>query len=118
MLRMMCKSKINRAKITKSDLHYSGSIGIDRLLLEASNILPNEVVQVLNVNNGERFETYVIEEPKGSGTIALYGPATYKGKIGDLIIILSYCMMEDKETRSIKPKIVSVDDKNKAIKKS
>jgi aspartate 1-decarboxylase len=117
MLRIMCKSKINRAKVTKRELHYSGSIGIDKALLEASNILPNEMVQVLNVNNGSRFETYVIEEPKGSGTIALYGPAVYQGKEGDLVIIISYCMVEEKETRSMTPKMISVDSRNAAIKK-
>lgn len=117
MLRIMCKSKIHRARITKKELHYGGSIGIDKALLEASNILPNEIVQVVNLNNGSRFETYVIEEPKGSGTIALYGPATYKGEIGDLVIIISYCMVEEKETRSIKPKVILVDNENRFVKK-
>jgi len=117
MLRIMCKSKINRAKITKKELHYCGSIGIDKLLLEASNILPNEMVQVLNLNNGSRFNTYVIEEPKGSGTIALYGPAAYKGEIGDKVIIISYCMVEEKETRSITPKFITIDEDNKALKR-
>ncbi len=117
MLRIMCKSKIHRARITKKELHYGGSIGIDKALLEASNILPNEIVQVVNLNNGSRLETYVIEEPKGSGTIALYGPATYKGEIGDLVIIISYCMVEEKETRSIKPKVILVDNENRFVKK-
>ena len=116
MFRMMCKSKINRAKITKKELHYSGSIGIDKALLEASDILPNEKVHVLNLNNGSRFETYVIEEAKGSGAIALYGPATYLGAEGDLVIILSYCMVEEKETRFIIPRIVTVDGENRAVK--
>ena len=88
MLRVMCKGKIHRATVTKKDLHYGGSMGIDKGLLEASNILPNEMVQVLNLNNGERFETYIVEEPKDSGMIALYGPATYRGEIGDLVIIV------------------------------
>ena len=117
MLRMMCKSKIHRAKITKKDLHYGGSIGIDKALLDASNMLPNEVVQVLNINNGSRFETYIVEEPKGSGTIAFYGPAAYKGEIGDLVIIISYCMVEEKETRSIRPKIILAEGENRAVKK-
>lgn len=112
----MCKSKIHRAKITKRDLHYGGSIGIDEDLLEASNMLPNEMVQVLNINNGERFETYIIAEEKGSGTIALYGPATYKGNEGDLIVIISYCMLDEKETRSLTPKVVKVDGNNKLVK--
>ena len=118
MLRIMCKSKIHRAKITKKDLHYSGSIGIDKALLEASNMLPNEKVQVLNLNNASRFETYVIEEPKNSGTISLYGPATYHGEIGDMVIIISYCMVEEKETRSMTPKVVLIDSENRAIKKN
>ncbi|MBL7069585.1 MAG: aspartate 1-decarboxylase [Candidatus Omnitrophica bacterium] len=117
MLRIMCKSKISRAKITKKELHYSGSIGIDKSLLEVSNMLPNEMVQVLNLNNGARFNTYIVEEPKGSGTIALYGPATYKGEIGDKVIIISYCMVEEKETRSITPKFITADEENRAVKK-
>jgi aspartate 1-decarboxylase len=117
MLRVMCKSKIHRATITKKDLDYGGSIGIDKALLEASNILPNELVQVVNLNNGARFETYVIEEPKNSGVIALYGPATYQGQIGDLVIIISYCLIEEKETRSVTSKVVLVDEKNRVIKK-
>ena len=114
---MMCKSKIHRARITKRDLHYSGSIGIDKTLLEASNILPNELVQVVNLNNGSRFETYAIEEPKGSGRIALYGPAVYQGRVGDLVIIISYSIFEEKEARAIKPKIVLVSKGNKIVKK-
>lgn len=117
MLRIMCKSKIHRAKITKKNLHYGGSIGIDKALLEASNILPNEMVQVVNLNNGSRFETFIIGEPKNSGTIALYGPATYQGEIGNLVIIISYCMVEEKETRSMTPKVILVDSENKVIKK-
>lgn len=117
MFRMMCKSKIHRATITKCDLHYEGSIGIDKALLEASNMLPNEMVQVLNVNNGERFETYIIEEPKDSGTIALYGPATHKGSVGDMVVIISYGIFEEKETRSITTKVVLVDGKNRIEKR-
>ena len=111
--RKMCKSKIHRAKITKKDLHYEGSIGIDKALMEASAIYPNESVQVLNVASGARFETYVIEEPKHSGTISLYGPAAHLGEIGDLIIIISYSLVEEKETRSVRPKVVHVDEDNK-----
>jgi len=117
MFRVMCKSKIHRAAITKKDLHYSGSIGVDKTLLEASDILPNEMVQVLNLNNGERFETYIVEEAAGSGTIALYGPATYRGAIGDLVIIISYGMFDEKETRSNVSKVVLVDGKNKIVEK-
>ena len=116
MLRILCKSKIHKATITKRDLHYGGSIGIDKALLDASNLLPNEMVQVLNLNNGARFQTYVIEEPNGSGTIALYGPAAYQGKIGDIVIIISYCLVEEKESRSHTPKKITVDKDNKVLK--
>ena len=112
MLRLMCKSKIHRAKITKVDLHYEGSIGIDKDLLRASNIYPSEIVQVVNINNGSRFETYVIEEPSGSGTIGLYGAAAHLGKTGDLVIILSNCLVDDKNAKSLKITAVKVDGKN------
>lgn len=111
----MCKSKIHRATLTKVDLHYEGSIGIDKNLLEASDIYPGEVVQVLNVNNGNRFETYAFEEKAGSGVIGLYGAAAHLGKIGDLVIILSNCLMEEKKAKRLKLKRVLVDHKN-AIK--
>lgn len=115
MLRIMCKSKIHRATITKVDLHYEGSIGIDKDLLEASDIYPGEIVQVVNVNNGNRFETYAFEEKAGSGVIGLYGAAAHLGKIGDLVIILSNCLMEEKQARALKMKRVLVDHNN-AIK--
>lgn len=109
----MCKSKIHRARITKVDLHYEGSIGIDKDLLKASNIYPNEIVQVVNINNGSRFETYVIEEPAGSGAIGLYGAAAHLGKVGDLIIILSYGLMDDANAKGVKITAVKVDKNNK-----
>jgi aspartate 1-decarboxylase len=113
MLRIMCKSKIHRATITRSDLHYNGSIGIDKNLLKASNIYPGEIVQVVNINNGARFETYAIEEPAGSGTIGLYGAAAHLGKPGDLVIILSYGLVDDAEAKSIKLIAIKVDNRNK-----
>jgi L-aspartate-alpha-decarboxylase len=113
MLRIMCKSKIHRATITKSELHYNGSIGIDKKLLKASNIYPSEIVQVVNINNGARFETYAIEEPAGSGTIGLYGAAAHMGKPGDLIIILSYGFIDDIKAKDIKLVTIKVDNKNK-----
>ncbi|MBI5143538.1 MAG: aspartate 1-decarboxylase [Candidatus Omnitrophica bacterium] len=116
MLRIMCKSKIHRARITKVDLHYEGSIGIDKKLLKASDILPNEIVQVVNINSGTRFETYVIEEPAGSGAVALYGAAAHLGKIGDLVIIFSYGMMDDKRSKAIKLKVLRVDSMNRILK--
>ena len=117
MLRIMCKSKIHRARITKTDLHYEGSIGIDKDLLKASDIYPNEIVQVVNINNGARFETYAIEEPSGSGTIGLYGAAAHLGKPRDIVIILSYGLVEDTEAKNKKLIAVKVDDDNR-IKKA
>lgn len=113
MLRIMCKSKIHRATITKSDLHYNGSIGIDKKLLSASNIYPNEIVQVVNINNGARFETYAMEEPAGSGTIGLYGAAAHLGDPGDIVIILSYGLIDDTEAKGAKLTVIKVNDKNK-----
>lgn len=113
MLRIMCKSKIHRATITKVDLHYEGSIGIDKKLLKAANIFPGEIVQVVNVNNGARFETYAFEEKAGSGTIGLYGAAAHLGKAGDLVIILSNCLVEDAKASAMKLKPVYVDADNR-----
>ena len=112
----MCKSKIHRAKITKVDLHYEGSIGIDNDLLKASNIYPNEIVQVVNINNGSRFETYVIEESAGQGAIGLYGAAAHLGKVGDLVIILSYGLLDDIHAKRMKLTSVKVDENNKIRK--
>ena len=112
----MCKSKIHRVRITKADLHYEGSLGIDKLLMKAADIYPGEIVQVVNINNGARFETYAIEEEAGSGSIGLYGAAAHLGKAGDLVIILSYGMAEDKDSRAMKMKVVKVDSRNR-IKK-
>ena len=113
----MCKSKIHRAKITKVDLHYEGSIGIDKNLLQKADICPGEIVQVVNINNGSRFETYAIEEPANSGNIGLYGAAAHMGKTGDLIIILSNCLMEDGKAKDLKMKVVRVDSKNTIVNK-
>ncbi len=116
MLITMRKAKIHKARITKRELNYQGSIGIDKKLLSAGEILPNEKVQVVNLNNGERFETYCIEEKENSGIIALYGPAARLGEIGDTIIIISYALMEPSEAKKPKPKTVYVDKNNKIIK--
>ena len=116
MLRTMCKSKIHRARVTKKDLNYHGSIGIDKKLLAAADILPNEKVQVVNLNNGVRFETYCIEEKAGSGTIAFYGPAARSGATGDIVIIISYGMADTKEAKNLRVKVVHVDKNNKTVK--
>jgi len=116
MFRLMCKSKIHRATITKVDIHYEGSIGIDKVLLKKANIYPGEIVQVLNITNAARFETYAIEEKAGSGTIGLYGAAAHLGKPGDLVIILSYGIIPDAQARKIKLSPVLVDSDNKPKK--
>ncbi len=108
MFRFMCKSKIHRAKITGSVLHYEGSIGLDEELLEKADILPGELVQVLNLNNGERFETYTIAEKRGSGAVILYGPAARRGEIGDLVMVISYVLAEGK----VEPILVTLDYRN------
>ena len=113
MIRTFLKSKIHRATVTEVDLNYEGSLGIDADLMKAANILPYELVQVYNINNGERFETYVIEEAPGSGTIALKGAAARKGAQGDLIIITCYTTIDDKNLREFEPAIILVDKNNK-----
>lgn len=117
MLRTMCKSKIHRATVTDANLKYKGSITIDAKLLEAADILPGERVQIVNLNNGSRVETYVMEGRAGSGTICMNGAAARWAAMGDNVIIISYAMMETKEARSHKPKIILVDEHNR-IKKT
>lgn len=116
MIRLLCKSKINYATITNKNIKYAGSIEVDRKLMESADILPNEIVLVVNVSTGTRFETYVIEGKENSGVIGLKGGAARLGEIGDKVIILSYCYLDDEEARKHKPRIIKVDEKNK-IKK-
>ena len=115
MHRTMCKSKIHRATLTGANLHYEGSIGIDKNLLKAADIYPGEIVQVVNINNGERFETYVIEGPAGSGTLCLNGAAARLAVPGDLVIIIAYGGFAEAELKSYKPKIVHVDEQNRML---
>ena len=103
------------AVLTKEELNYEGSIGIDNSLLLKSNMIPGERVQVLNFNNGQRFETYIIEEKENSGIIALYGPAARLGEIGDKLCIISYAYVSDQEIKMLKPRIVLVNEENKAL---
>lgn len=117
MLRIFYKSKIHKATITQTKIDYEGSIGIDATLMKMADILPNERVQVLNLNTGARFETYAIKEAAGSGKICLYGPAAHLGKAGEKVFIISYCLAEDKEVHGIRPKTVYVDEGNAQIKK-
>ena len=113
MQRIMCYAKIHHATVTEADLHYEGSLTVDTEILEAVNILPYERVQVVNVNNGERFETYIIPVKRSSGTICLNGAAARLGAVGDKIIIISYQTMEEKEAKNFKPRVVILDEKNK-----
>jgi len=107
------KSKIHRATITQADLHYIGSISIDEDLMEAADLLEFEKVQVLNINNGERLDTYVIKGERGSGQISLNGAAARKAVAGDLIIIASYATIDYNEAKSFEPKVIFPDEKNK-----
>lgn len=111
----MFKSKIHKATVTEADLNYMGSVTIDIALLEASGILPNEKVQIVNNNNGERFETYVIPGEKNSGIICLNGAAARLVQKGDNVIIISYCMLSLEEAKYYKPTVVMVDEKNRVL---
>ena len=100
------KSKIHRVKVTQAELHHVGSITIDPELMEAANIIENEKVQIVNINNGERLETYVITGERGSGEICLNGPAARKVQVGDIVIVISYCSLEFEEAKSFKPTLI------------
>lgn len=106
MLVQVLKSKIHRVKVTQADLNYIGSITIDPDLLEASNMIEGEKVQIVNINNGERLETYIIEGKRGSGEICLNGPAARRVSVGDLVIIISYAFLDFEEAKSFKPTII------------
>jgi aspartate 1-decarboxylase len=114
--RFMLRSKIHRATLTGTDLDYEGSIAIDRNLMDAADLLAGEQVHVLNLNNGERLITYVIEAPAGSGTMLLNGPAARLGMRGDLVVIIAYCSADDEEAKRLKSKVVHVDGQNKIVK--
>jgi aspartate 1-decarboxylase len=115
MQRFMMKSKIHRAIVTDANLNYQGSITIDKNLMELADIMPNEKVQVLNINNGARFDTYAIEGERGSGTICINGAAARLCQVGDIIIIISYAIMDDEEAKNHKPKVIFVDENNKPV---
>lgn len=118
MNRIMFKSKIHRATITEAELHYEGSLTIDEELMESADLLEYEKVAVVNINNGERFETYVIKGERGSKVICLNGAAARKGQVGDRIIIISYTTLSDEESKVHEPTIVLVDENNSIIDKS
>ena len=109
----LLKGKIHRAAVTQCDLNYEGSISVDATLMERAGILPHEQVDVLNINNGERFTTYAIPAPAGSGTIGVNGAAARLAQKGDLVIIVAYARMEEAEAKSFTPRVVLVDANNR-----
>jgi len=114
----MFKSKIHRATITQAELHYEGSLTIDSDLMDAADLLPYEKVSIVNINNGERLETYIIPGERGSKTICLNGAAARKGVVGDRIIIISYATMPDEQARNYKPTIILVNEHNDILERS
>ena len=115
-MRIMLKSKIHRARVTEVDVNYEGSIAIDKHLMEEADILPYEQVQVLNVNNGARFETYAIEAEPDSGEIGIRGAAARLAAVGDIVIILTYRQLEEEEAHNFAPQLVYVDSQNAITK--
>ena len=115
MFRTIHKSKIQGAIVTEANLEYVGSITIDEDLLNAADIIPNERVQIVNLNNGSRLETYVISGKKGSGVICMNGGTARWAVVGDRILIISYAMMETKDAVAFKPKVIFVNEKNKIV---
>ena len=116
MQRRLMKSKIHRATITSADLHYEGSLTVDEDLLDAADLVTYEEIQVVNVNNGARFTTYLIPGPRGSGVIQLNGAAARLGSPGDLVILISYGEYTDQEASHHSPRVVFVDDRNRMIR--
>lgn len=115
MLREMAKSKIHRATVTEANLNYEGSITIDSSLMAVSDILPGEKVQVVNIANGARFETYAIEGEAGSGIVCVNGAAARLTQPGDLVIVITYCHLEDAQARNHRMKVVLVDGDNRPV---
>ena len=115
MMLNMLKSKVHRATVTEADLHYTGSLTLDADLMDAAGMLPHERVQVVNLSNGARLETYLIEGERGSGVVCLNGPAARLGQRGDLVIALTYVLVDAEEAKSHRVKIVHVDGDNRII---
>jgi aspartate 1-decarboxylase len=115
MLRTMMKSKIHRATVTQADLHYVGSVTVDADLLDAANLLPGELVHIVDIDNGARLETYTIAGERGSGVIGINGAAARLVHTGDLVILIGYGQMEDAEARDFEPSVVFVDSENRII---
>ncbi|MEU9609547.1 aspartate 1-decarboxylase [Streptomyces sp. NPDC048057] len=115
MLRTMFKSKIHRATVTQADLHYVGSVTIDADLMDAADLLPGELVHIVDITNGARLETYVIEGERGSGVIGINGAAAHLVHPGDLVILISYAQVDHAEARSLVPSVVHVDADNRIV---
>jgi aspartate 1-decarboxylase len=116
MQRHLMKSKIHRATITATDLHYEGSLTVDEDLLDAADLVTNEEIHVMNVNNGTRFTTYVLPGPRGSGVVQLNGAAARLGHRGDVVILIAYGVFDDAEAERHAPRIVFVDEHNRAVR--
>ncbi len=116
MQRHLMKSKIHRATITSADLHYEGSFTVDEDLLEAADLVEFEEVQIVNVNNGSRFSTYVIPGPRGSGVMQLNGAAARLGLPGDLVIVISYGTYDEAEVERHRPRVIFVDERNRIVR--
>ncbi|PYH02284.1 aspartate 1-decarboxylase [Arthrobacter stackebrandtii] len=115
MMRTMFKSKIHRATVTHADLHYVGSVTVDADLLDAADILPGELVSIVDITNGARLETYTIAGERGSGVIGINGAAAHLVNVGDLVILMTYAQMSDAEARDYVPSVVHVDANNKIV---
>jgi len=115
-MRIMMKSKIHRATVTQADLHYVGSVTIDADLLDAAELLEGEQVAIVDNTNGARIETYVIPGPRGTGVIGINGAAAHLIHPGDMVIIMSYALMDEAEARTMKPRVVHVDERNRVVK--
>jgi len=116
MLLTMFKGKLHRATVTQANINYVGSITIDSELLENSGILPGEKVQIVNIDNGERLETYTIAGDRGSGVICLNGAAARRVQVGDRVIVIAYALMEEAEARAFRPKVLVLDEHNKIVR--
>ena len=116
MMRIMMKSKIHRATVTQADLNYVGSVTLDAALMEAADLLEGEQVAIVDITNGARIETYVIPGPRGSGVIGINGAAAHLVHPGDLVIIMSYAVLDDAEARALEPAVVHVDERNRVVK--
>ncbi|MGW8949355.1 aspartate 1-decarboxylase [Streptomyces sp. NPDC055709] len=115
MFRTMFKSKIHRATVTQADLHYVGSVTVDAALMEAADLLPGELVHIVDIDNGARLETYVIKGERGSGVIGINGAAAHLVHPGDLVILISYAQVDDAEARALVPRVVHVDERNRIV---